>query len=148
MLAGLADGSITGAVALGAEPLSPAPTGGGGAGAAERPDALWLPASGTVRPVLGQRDARLVLVPLEQGDGEVRWILIDRERWGHAVDVEPLPALDGTRAVGSLVIGGDGIVIPAGDQVWASDEEVRRSRADAGGGRERGHRALVPRDGL
>ena len=124
LLAGLADGSITGAVALGAEPLSPAPTGGGGAAAAERTDALWLPGPGTVRPVLGQRDARLVLVPHEHGDGEVRWIMIDRERWGRAVDVEPLPALDGTRAVGSLVIGGDGIVIPAGEQVWASDEEV------------------------
>ena len=125
LLAGLADGSITAAVALGAEPLSPAPIdrrGAEGAEAAEGPDAVRL--SGTVRPLLGQGSARLVLVPLEQGDGEVRWIVIDRERWGDAVDVEPLAALDGTRAVGRLVIGGGGIVIPADEQVWAPAEEV------------------------
>ena len=86
--------------------------------------------SGTVRPVLGLRDRPAGPGAARaggggHGDGEVRWTLIDRERWGDAVAVEPLAALDGTRGVGSLVIGGDGIVIPAGDQVWASDEEVR-----------------------
>ena len=152
LLAGLADGSITAVVALGAEPLPPAPTDGQGAEGAvaaegseaaeatEGPDAVRL--SGTVRPVLGLGSARLVLVPLEQGDREVRWIVVDRERWGDAVDVEPLAALHGTRTVGSLVIGGDGIVIPAVDQVWASDEEVLGSRVDPCGGGERGDRAL------
>ncbi len=122
MLAGLADGSITAAVALGAKPLSWAPADGEASQGAQGSHAVRL--SGTVRPVLGQGSARLVLVPLEQGDGKVRWILIDRERCGDALDTEPLAALDGTRAVGNLAIRGDGIVIPESDQVWASDEEV------------------------
>ena len=56
-------------------------------------------------------------------------MLIDRERSGETVHVEPLAALDATRTIGSLVIGGDGLVIPPGDQVWASDDEVTRTRA-------------------
>ena len=47
--------------------------------------------SGTVRPVLGLGSARLVLVPLEQGDGEVRWIVIDRERWAMRSTSNPWP---------------------------------------------------------
>jgi alkylation response protein AidB-like acyl-CoA dehydrogenase len=128
LLAGLSDGSITAAVALGAEPLDAAPNDPAAPAAPADPavdqasGAVRL--TGTVRPVLGQGSARLLLVPVERGDGEVRWMLIDRERSGETLHVEPLAALDGTRTIGSLVIGGDGLVIPPGDQVWASDDEV------------------------
>ncbi|MBV8463814.1 MAG: acyl-CoA/acyl-ACP dehydrogenase, partial [Acidimicrobiales bacterium] len=122
LLAGLADGSVTAAVALGAEPVVAAPV---GERAAE--DAETVRLTGVVRPVLGQRGARLILVPFvrgAQGDGRIRWMVIDGERHGDSIDLEPLAALDGTRAVGSLVFGGDGIVLPAQDQLSASDDEV------------------------
>ena len=54
VLAGLADGTLTGAVALGAEPLP-----------AERQPDGTLVLRGTVRPVLGLPAARLVLLPLD-----------------------------------------------------------------------------------
>ena len=95
-LRGLADGSITAAVALGAapQPWQPAEDG-----------ALAL--AGAVRPVLGLPTARLVLVPLDDagrapGGAGAGWILLDREALGDAVSVEALPALDATRAVGQL----------------------------------------------
>ena len=125
LLAGLSDGSITAAVALGAEPLAAAP-----ADPAAPDDTADVRAAGavrltgTVRPVLGQGNARLLLVPVERGDEEIGWMLIDRERSGGTLDVELLAALDGSRTIGSLVIGGDGLVIPLGEQVWASDDEV------------------------
>ena len=87
---GLADGSITAAVALGAAPHPWRPAGDG---------ALAL--EGGVRPVLGLPTARLVLIPLDGGASGTRWLLLDRARLGEAVGVEALPALDGTRALGA-----------------------------------------------
>ena len=57
LLPGLADGSVTAAVALGAEAVTEA-----------RPDGS-VTIGGTVRPVLGQDDARLVLVPVRRRGG-------------------------------------------------------------------------------
>ena len=112
-LRGLADGSITAAVALGAaaHPWQPAQDG-----------ALSL--AGTLRPVLGLPTARLVLVPLDYGTG-TGWLLLDREALGDAVSVEALPALDGTRAVGQLTIAGGGVTVPLHEQVMVSDDDVR-----------------------
>jgi alkylation response protein AidB-like acyl-CoA dehydrogenase len=112
-LRGLADGSITAAVALGtaAHPWQPAEDG-----------ALSL--AGTVRPVLGLPTARLVLVPLDYGTG-TGWLLLDREALGDAVSVEALPALDGTRAVGQLTIAAGGVTVPLREQVMVSDDDVR-----------------------
>jgi len=115
-LRGLADGSITAAVALGAAPL---PRRGVGDGA--------VALDGTVRPVLGLPTARLVLIPLDDGTGtETGWLLLDREAWGDAVSVEALPALDATRGLGQLTIAGEGgVTVPPGHQVLLSDDDVR-----------------------
>jgi alkylation response protein AidB-like acyl-CoA dehydrogenase len=111
---GLADGSITAAVALGAvaHPWQSAQDG-----------AISL--SGTIRPVLGLPTARLVLVPLDYGTA-TGWLLLDREALGDAVSVEALPALDGTRPVGQLTVAADrGVMVPPGQQVMVSDDDVR-----------------------
>ena len=71
-LRGLADGSITAAVALGAAP-TPWQQAEDGA----------FSLGGTVRPVLGLPTARLVLVPLDDGTG-TSWLLLDREALGDA----------------------------------------------------------------
>ena len=114
-LRGLADGSITGAVALGAMPQH-WQTGDGGA----------LALAGSVRPVLGLPTARLVLVPLDDGtDAGAGWIVLDREGLGDAVSVEALPALDATRAVGQLTIGEGGVTVAPAQQVLISDHDVR-----------------------
>ena len=111
---GLADGTITAAVALGAAPHPSQPVEDG---------ALRL--GGAVRPVLGLPTARLVLVPLDDGIGTT-WLLLDREVLGDAVTVEALPALDGTRAVGQLTVAGDGrVTLPRDEQVMVSDDDVR-----------------------
>jgi alkylation response protein AidB-like acyl-CoA dehydrogenase len=113
-LRGLADGTITAAVALGAAPHPWQPTEDG---------AFSL--AGTVRPVLGLPTARLVLIPLDYGTG-TGWLLLDREALGAAVSVEALPALDATRGVGELTMGGDGpLTVPRHEQVMVSDEDVR-----------------------
>jgi len=112
LLPGLADGTITAAVALGAPGLE---SGGGAAGAA---------LTGALRPVLGLPPARLVLVPLDRGPDGVRWWLLDRESVGDHVSVEALPALDATRPLGSLEIDGEGLVVPAGS-LLVPDAEVR-----------------------
>ena len=136
-LRGLADGSITAAVALGA---APQPWHGAEDGA--------LSLAGTVRPVLGLPTARLVLVPLDAGSG-ADWLLLDREALGGAVSVEALPALDAHPGRGAADHRrrrpGHGAAARAG-------HGVRRGRTrpgpDAGGGRERGHRPLVPAHGV
>jgi alkylation response protein AidB-like acyl-CoA dehydrogenase len=115
-LPGLADGTVTAAVALGAEPLRP--VGGRGDGR----DGLVL--GGTLRPVLGLPTARLILVPLDQDEGTTWWLL-DREELGDALTVTALPALDGTRALGQLEIAGDGLVLPVDQRVAVPDVEVR-----------------------
>ena len=113
LLPGLADGSLTAAVALGAAPLQ------AGAGVHGR-----IRLTGTVRPVLGQHDAPLVLVPVAQaGDGaRAAWLLIERAVAGGAVTAAPLPGLDRTRAVAELELSD---VDPSGDAVWLPDDEVR-----------------------
>ena len=87
LLAGLADGTITGAVALGAEPLP-----------AERQPDGTLVLRGAVRPVLGLPAARLVLVPLDVDHADVSWVVLDRDALGPGVTSEVLPAIDATRA--------------------------------------------------
>jgi alkylation response protein AidB-like acyl-CoA dehydrogenase len=113
-LEGLADGSITAAVALGTAP-QPWRLGDDGA----------LELAGTVRPVLGLPTARLVLVPLDYGTG-TGWLVLDRDALGDVLSVETLPALDGTRAMGALTIGGGGrVTVPLDTQVMVSDDDVR-----------------------
>jgi len=111
LLSGLADGSITGAIALGAEPLA----------AEAAPDGT-VRVSGAVRPVLGLPAARLVLIPLvaDQGRDGVRWWLLDRDDAGHAAHVDALPVLDGTRPVGTL--HADGLVLSPEQFVFAPSE--------------------------
>ena len=111
LLPGLADGTITAAVAFGA--AGPAPGDGSGARL-----------TGARRPVLGLPPARLVLVPLEGGPDGVRWWLLDREGVGGQVSVGALPPLDATRPLGSLEIDGGGPVVPAG-ALLVPDAEVR-----------------------
>jgi alkylation response protein AidB-like acyl-CoA dehydrogenase len=113
-LTGLADGSITAAVALGAAPQP---------WQLHEDGALAL--AGVVRPVLGLPTARLVLVPLDDGTS-TGWLLLDREAVGDAVSVEALPPLDATRAMGQLTIAADSrLTIPADAQVMVSDDDVR-----------------------
>ncbi len=121
-LPGLADGTVTAAVALGAEPLRLAGGGGGGRGGGG-----GLILGGTLRPVLGLPTARLVLVPLDGEEDGTTWWLLDRDQLSDAlmVTVTALPALDGTRALGQLEIAGDGLVLPADGRVTIPDAEVR-----------------------
>jgi alkylation response protein AidB-like acyl-CoA dehydrogenase len=113
LLPGLADGTVTAAVALGAPGLRGERAGDGA-----------LTIGGAVRPVLGLPTARLVLVPIDGDDG-VQWWLLDRDLLGDRVTVDPLPALDRTRPVGRLEIAGEGIVLPTDHQVRVPDAEVR-----------------------
>ncbi|MGA2931882.1 MAG: acyl-CoA dehydrogenase [Acidimicrobiales bacterium] len=113
LLPGLADGTVTAAVALGAPCVG-----------WDLADDGAVSISGTVRPVLGLPTARLVLVPLDW-DGGVQWWLLDRDVLGDLVSVAALPALDGTRPIGKLEIAGDGVVLPTSHHVWMPDAEVR-----------------------
>ena len=110
LLPGLADGSITAAVAFGA------PAG------AERSDDGSVILRGVVRPVLGLPAAQLVLVPLA---GSSEWCLLDRSALGGALSAEALPALDPTRSVGALEPAGGELRLPAGGHVLIPDETVR-----------------------
>ncbi len=111
---GLADGTITAAVAFGSAP-QPWRLGEDGA----------LELAGTVRPVLGPPTARLVLVPLDYGTG-TGWLVLDRDVLGDVLSVEALPALDRTRALGALTIAGGGrVTVPLDTQVMLSDDDVR-----------------------
>ena len=113
-LRGLADGSITAAVALGAAPTP---------GSRRQDGALSL--AGTVRPVLGLPTARLVLVPLDYGTG-TSWLLLDREALGDAVSVEALPALDAHPRRGAADHRRRaGSRCPLREQVMVSDDDVR-----------------------
>jgi alkylation response protein AidB-like acyl-CoA dehydrogenase len=110
LLPGLADGSLTAAVAL------------GGSVDADRTGDGSVVLRGVVRPVLGLAAAQLVLVPLV-GSGE--WCLLDRSLLGDALGAEALPALDPTRSVGVLEFAGGGVTLPADGQVLLPDETVR-----------------------
>jgi alkylation response protein AidB-like acyl-CoA dehydrogenase len=110
LLPGLADGSLTAAVALGA----PADADRSGDGS--------LVLRRAVRPVLGLPAAPLVLVPLA---GSSDWCLLDRSVLGAALGAEALPALDPTRSVGVLEFTGGELRLPAGGHVLIPDETVR-----------------------
>jgi len=122
LLPALADGSATAAVALGAAPLT-AREGPGGA----------LVLSGTVRPVLGERDAALVLVPVDRRDADASdrtgstggavWLLLEPAVLDGRVAVTSLPGLDRTRAL--VALDCDGLELPAGAPAWLGDDEVR-----------------------
>jgi 3-oxochol-4-en-24-oyl-CoA dehydrogenase len=107
LLPGLVDGSQTAAVALGHRRLVAEPAGGGA-----------LRIAGTVSPVLGLPDARVLLVPVEDRG----WLLVDRVLAGRAVTSETLPGLDATRPLGAIEV--DALVLAESEQVWAPDELV------------------------
>ena len=113
LLPGLADGSLTAAVALGAS-VDTARAGDGDGGA--------IVLRGAVRPVLGLPAAQLVLVPLA---GSAAWCLLDRSVLGDALGSEALPALDPTRSVGTLEFAGGELRLPAAGRVLIPDETVR-----------------------
>ncbi len=113
LLPGLADGSVTAAVALGTAGMPWARAGDG-----------TIVLTGAARPVLGLPTARLVLVPLDGPDG-VQWWLLDRDALGDAVSVEALRALDATRTIGTLEVSGPGLTLRPGRAVQVADEEVR-----------------------
>jgi alkylation response protein AidB-like acyl-CoA dehydrogenase len=112
LLPGLADGSITAAVAFGAEVTAE------GANSADGTITL----RGDVRPVLGLPAAQLVLVRLT---GTSEWCLLDRAALGDEVTADALPALDPTRVIGALHFVGGEIRLPASEQVLVPDETVR-----------------------
>jgi alkylation response protein AidB-like acyl-CoA dehydrogenase len=110
LLPGLADGSLTAAVAFGSSVD------------ADRSGDGSIVLRGAVRPVLGLPAAQLVLVPLA---GTAEWCLLDRSVLGHALSAEPLPALDPTRSVGALEFAGGALTLPASGQLLIPDETVR-----------------------
>ena len=110
LLPGLADGSLTAAVALGASVD------------ADRSGDGSTVLRGAVRPVLGLPAAQLVLVPLA---GTAEWCLLDRSVLGDALSAEALPALDPTRSVGVLEFAGGALTLPASELVLIPDETVR-----------------------
>jgi len=110
LLPGLADGSLTAAVAFGA--LADADRSGDGS----------LLLRGVLRPVLGLPEARLVLAPLT---GSTEWCLLDRSVLGDALSADALAALDPTRSVGALEFTGGELRLPAEGHVLMPDETVR-----------------------
>ena len=111
LLPGLADGSLTGAVALGAS-VDAVRSGDGS-----------IVLQGVVRPVLGLPAARLVLVPLA-GIGRLVPARSHGSRSTRSSS-EALPALDPTRSVGALEFAGGIVTLPADGQVLIPDETVR-----------------------
>jgi alkylation response protein AidB-like acyl-CoA dehydrogenase len=81
LLAGLADGSTPGAVYL-------------GPGSFDADGSSDLGITGMLSPVLGAPTARVLLVPV----AEVGWCVVDADGLG----IDALPALDGTRPLGSV----------------------------------------------
>jgi alkylation response protein AidB-like acyl-CoA dehydrogenase len=112
LLPGLADGTVTAAVAFGARVTAEGAGSGDGT----------ITFGGDVRPVLGLPAAQLVLVPLT---GTADWCLLDRAVLGDAVTAEALPALDPTRAIGALHFAGGELRLPASEQILVPDETVR-----------------------
>src|SRR4029077_13597074 len=95
LLAGLADGSLTGAVAL-AGGLTGGPDGDGG-----------LVVSGTASPVLGGSLADVIVAQVVTGSEE-RWAVLDAT----GLEITPLASLDLTRPVAT--VSADGVTVPAG----------------------------------
>ena len=114
LLPGLADGSVTAAVALGATPLE---------GTVGADGTLTL--RGAVRPVLGLPAARLVLVPVATEDGVATWCLLDRDAFGDRIVVRVLPALDATRPLGVFECPAGGLVVPKEQIIRLTDADVR-----------------------
>jgi alkylation response protein AidB-like acyl-CoA dehydrogenase len=83
LLPGLADGTTPAAVAL-------------GAGTLQRHQGAGHSVSGTLRPVLGLGTASLLLAPMDDGC----WCVFNPAQ---GVEVEALPGLDATRALGQVV---------------------------------------------
>jgi alkylation response protein AidB-like acyl-CoA dehydrogenase len=110
LLPGLADGSLTAAVAFGASVD------------AERAGDGSIVLRGAVRPALGLPTAQLVLVPFR---GSSEWGLLERSLLADAVGAEPLAALDPTRSIGILELGSGDLRLPAGSQVVIPGETVR-----------------------
>ncbi len=108
LLPGLADGSLTAAVAFGRSRLDAGPAAGGA-----------LRISGTVRPVLGLPGARVLLVPVATGDGcsSTATAPTTRSRWRSST------GLDATRPVCHALRRWPRP--PEAEQIWASDELVR-----------------------
>jgi 3-oxochol-4-en-24-oyl-CoA dehydrogenase len=93
-LAGLADGSLTGAVAL-AGGLCGEPDGGG------------LVVRGSAGPVLGGGLADVIVAPVAVGDAE-RWVVMDAA----SLEITSLDSLDLTRPLAT--VRADGVTVPAG----------------------------------
>ncbi|WP_248963539.1 acyl-CoA dehydrogenase [Sphaerisporangium perillae] len=93
LLPGLADGTLTGAVAL------------GGALTGTRDDDGVLTISGTAEPVLGAALADVLVLPVSTEQGE-EWVALSRD----AVTVTPVRSLDLTRAVAKVEV--DRLAVP------------------------------------
>ncbi|MFF0244616.1 acyl-CoA dehydrogenase [Streptosporangium sandarakinum] len=96
LLPGLADGTLTGAVALGA-----ALTG-------TRDDAGTLTVTGVAETVLGGALADVLVLPVDTGRDEEEWVALDAS----AVTVTPVASLDLTRGVARVEPAG--VTVPAG----------------------------------
>ncbi|MDP3711057.1 MAG: acyl-CoA dehydrogenase [Mycobacteriales bacterium] len=107
LLPGLADGSLTGAVALSTGSLTATSSAEG------------VTVTGTVRPVLGGALADVLLLGAEGPDGET-WFVVD----AGALTVTPLAGLDGTRRPAEVSL--EAVAVPA-DRVLAGlgTERVR-----------------------
>jgi 3-oxochol-4-en-24-oyl-CoA dehydrogenase len=97
-LSGLADGTLTGAVALGAGIRATA-AGAGGTAA--------VTIDGTCGPVLGAPVADLVILPAARGDDEI-WVVADAAD----LTITPVDSLDLTRPAG--LVRADQLALPAG----------------------------------
>ncbi len=115
LLPGLADGTVTAAVALGRSTLASVAAADG-----------TVTLSGAVRPVLGEQAAGVVLVPVDGGE---RFVVLDRQGQGAGagaqVVLSSLAALDGTRSVVSIELPAGGLAVPPAEQVWVSGNQVR-----------------------
>src|SRR5437868_4428521 len=94
LLPGLADGSLTGAVAL------------SGTLSGERDADGALVVSGTIAPVLGATLADVLVLPVQTAEGE-EWIALDAA----SVTVTAQPSLDLTRGVGQVTV--TALAVPA-----------------------------------
>ena len=93
LLPGLADGTVTGALALTLGGLTALPSADG------------VTVSGAVRPVMGAATADVLVLGAAGPEGEV-WFAVDAAQ----VTVTPLQGLDATRRPGEVVL--DGVVVP------------------------------------
>ncbi|MFF0307624.1 acyl-CoA dehydrogenase [Streptosporangium sp. NPDC004379] len=96
LLPGLADGTLTGAVAL------------GGSLTGTRDDAGALTVTGTAATVLGGALADVLVLPVDTGRDEAEWVVLDAS----AVTVTPVASLDLTRGVARAEL--DAVTVPAG----------------------------------